>query len=287
MKNATNNTKKQFERLKKKNPMYRTILDFYEKIVLEQEKINPQLNIAPAEIHTDKITIHLKEGFPLIRKEDFVLDMPSSVKLFQSVCKISMTANKKMNEHIQVIEKAFLKSTGETEELLSRYYDEPFLNTVAERLEIEKAILTFLIQMSIQPSIRAQREQLNGKVNPRDWLRGYCPVCGSLPQMSELKEEGKRCFLCSFCGYEWLGLRLQCPYCENSNHKQLHYFYAEGQEAYRVDVCDKCKKYIKTIDSRKLDYTPDLYLEDIVTMHLDIIASKKGFQRPLRNIWGL
>lgn len=279
--------KKQLELLKKKNPMYREMLDFYGKVVEEQEKITPQLNITPAEINTDKLKIHMKEGFPLISKEDFILDMSSSVKLFQSICKISMTANEKMNEHIQVIEKAFLTSTVATEELLSRYYDESFINKVAEKLEIQKAILTFLIQMSIQPSIRANIEQLNDKVSLKDWLRGYCPICGSLPQMSKLKAEGQRCFLCSFCGYEWLGLRLQCPYCENSNHKQLHYFYAEGQEACRVDVCDKCKKYIKTIDSRKIDYEPDLYLEDVVTMHLDIIASKKGFKRPFQNIWGL
>ena len=57
-------------------------------------------------------------------------------------------------------------------------------------------------------------------------------------------------------------------------------------EAYRVDLCDQCKGYIKTVDSRKLDYEPDLSLEDIVTIHLDIHALKKGYKRPVPTSWG-
>ena len=80
---------------------------------------------------------------------------------------------------------------------------------------------------------------------------------------------------------------MKCPFCENNDHEKLHYFYAEGQETYRVDLCNNCKQYIKTVDSRKLDYEPDLNLEDIVTVHLDILALEKGFKRPTPNVWGI
>lgn len=287
MSKSRKNIKKQLERLKKKAPLYLEILQCYERVFEEQGKITPYLNIVPAEITEATIVKQMKEGSPLMHKEDFILDIPSAVSLFQSICRIMMTANQKMNEHVQIIEKALLTNALEIKELLGRYYDESFIRKVAENIETEKTILTFLIQMSIQPSIRANIEQINGKVKSENWLRGYCPVCGSLPQMAEIKTEGKRYLLCSFCEFEWPGLRLQCPYCENCDHTQLHYFYAEGQEAYRADMCEKCKQYIKTIDSRKLDYEPYPYLEDIVTMHLDIIASEKGFKRPLENTWGL
>mgnify|MGYP005848174197 CR=1 FL=1 len=104
--------------------------------------------------------------------------------------------------------------------------------------------------------------------------------------MSELRGEGQRYFLCPFCGFNWLGERLKCPFCENRDHESLHYFYEEGQEAYRVDVCDKCRQYIKTIDARKLVYEPDLNLEDIATIRLDILVSEKGFKRPVPTPWG-
>jgi FdhE protein len=53
-----------------------------------------------------------------------------------------------------------------------------------------------------------------------------------------------------------------------------------------VDLCDKCKQYIKTVDTRKTASDPDLNIEDIATMYLDILASEKGFKRPAPS-WGL
>jgi FdhE protein len=73
---------------------------------------------------------------------------------------------------------------------------------------------------------------------------------------------------------------MQCPFCDNQDHKKRHFFFAEGQEAYRVDVCEHCKQYLKTVDMRKLSYEPVLDLEDITTIHLDIIAKEKGLNRP-------
>jgi FdhE protein len=43
-------------------------------------------------------------------------------------------------------------------------------------------------------------------------------------------------------------------------------------------LCDRCKKYIKALDTRKVDrliYPP---LEQISTLHLDIKAQEMGFE---------
>ena len=278
--------KQQIIRLKEKYPSYKEILDFYEKIVQEQISTNPSLHVTPLEISEDLRKLQIKEGFPLINKEDFNLDIPSSVILFGSLCKIGKNATAKMNEDIQKIEKAVTDGRLHPDELLIKHYDNVFQDKIVEELDIDKAILQFLIHMSIQPSIHANVEILKDRLDLKNWLRGYCPVCGSLPRMSELKGEGQRHFLCSFCGFYWKGERLKCSFCDNKDQEKLHYFYAEGQEAYRVDLCDKCKQYIKTVDSRKLDYEPDLNLEDITTIHLDILASEKGFKKPVPSPWG-
>jgi FdhE protein len=170
---------------------------------------------------------------------------------------------------------------------LKRHSDEAYLNTIAEEFNIDKAVLNFLIHRSIQPSINANVVRLKSQVDLKNWLRGYCPICGSAPLMSELKGEGQRSYMCSFCGFHWPGERLKCPFCENRDHSKLHYFAEEGRDAYRVELCDNCRQYIKTVDSRKLAYQPDLVLEDIVTMHLDILASEKGYKRPAPSSWGL
>jgi FdhE protein len=278
--------KKPIELLRKKNPAYTEILGFYEKVIEAQEAEKPDVPVAALHLHNNVKSLQASEGFPLIDRKDFILDIPSCVRLFESLCRISRNANEKMRENIQAIEEASAINALNLRELLRRHSDESYLSRIAEEFTIDKAILTFLIHASIQPSLSANVEQLKDQVDLKNWLRGYCPVCGSAPQISELKDEGRRFLLCSFCGFQWPSERLKCPHCENADHEKLQYLYEEGQEAYRVDVCDNCKQYIKTIDARKLDYDPDLSLEDIMTIHLDILASEKGYKRPVPNLWG-
>ena len=270
-----------------KNPVYQEIIGFYKKILETQNSTKPEIDIAPVEIKKELTSLQSKEGFPLIDKKDFILDVPSSVKLFEAICHIGKTANEKMRENIQAIEEALAINAINLKQILKRHSDEAYLNTIAEEFNIDKAVLNFLIHTSIQPSINANVERLKSQVDLKKWLRGYCPICGYPPLMSELKGEGQRSYICSFCGFHWPGERLKCPFCENRDHSKLHYFAEEGRDAYRVELCDNCRQYIKTVDSRKMAYQPDLVLEDIVTMHLDILASEKGYKRPAPSSWGI
>ena len=43
-------------------------------------------------------------------------------------------------------------------------------------------------------------------------------------------------------------------------------------------MCDKCKGYIKTIDIRKLGNKVNLFVENLATLELDIVAGKEGFK---------
>lgn len=279
--------KKLIELLRGKNPAYTEILGFYEKVIGAQDAEKADVSVAALHLHNNAKSLPTSEGFPLIDRKDFILDIPSCVRLFESLCRISRNANEKMRENIQAIEEASAINALNLRELLRRHSDDSYLNTIAEEFSIDRAILLFLVNASIQPSLSANVEQLKDQVDLKNWLRGYCPVCGSSPQISELKDEGKRFLLCSYCSFQWPSERLKCPFCETSDHEKLHYLYEEGREAYRVDICDNCKQFIKTVDSRKLDYEPDLELEDIITIHLDILASEKGYKRAVPNLWGL
>ncbi|MEW6068116.1 MAG: formate dehydrogenase accessory protein FdhE [Nitrospirota bacterium] len=278
--------KEQVELLKRKEFVCKEILDFYEKVVEEQEGIKASINIKPLPIREDVKKLHINEGFPLISKEEFSLDIPCSIRLFEKLCKIGKNATAKMNKNILIIEDAVKNKSLSPDEFLSKFYDDVFLDKATEDLEIDSAIFKFLIHMSIRPSITANIEKLKDQVSIKGWFRGYCPICGSLPQISALKGEGQRYLICSFCGFEWQSERLKCPFCENKDHETLHYFYEDGQEVYRIDACNKCNKYIKTINSGKLAYEPDLNLEDIATFYLDIIALDKGFKKHGSQPWG-
>jgi FdhE protein len=157
---------------------------------------------------------------------------------------------------------------------------EETIEQVAAESGLDKSILSFFLQSSIRPSIEAGVEQIRGELDPETWRKGHCPACGSLPSLSLLKgEEGRRYLLCSFCDYQWRMDRLCCPACDNKEPESLGYFYGEGEETFRIDLCDRCHRYIKTIDCRNLEES-DPCLEDLATLHLDILASNKGFNRP-------
>lgn len=45
----------------------------------------------------------------------------------------------------------------------------------------------------------------------------------------------------------------------------------------RIDVCDKCQRYLINIDSREYIKEPDLRIAAKAYIHLDIIAQQKEY----------
>ena len=98
--------------------------------------------------------------------------------------------------------------------------------------------------------------------------------------MAELKEEGARFLVCSACGYEWRFNRLKCPFCEHEASAGAKYFFTEKEgKAYRIDVCEKCKRYIKTVDVKELGEDIIPLIEDAGTLYLDVLAQKEGYTK--------
>jgi len=85
---------------------------------------------------------------------------------------------------------------------------------------------------------------------------------------------------CELCGFEWNYPRIQCPFCENRDSEELGYFMSEEEKGLRVDYCKKCNTYIKTIDLRVAEAPAPLELENLITLHLDMLAHEQGFTTP-------
>ncbi|OGQ08898.1 MAG: hypothetical protein A2026_17710 [Deltaproteobacteria bacterium RBG_19FT_COMBO_46_12] len=277
--------KARIQQIKKKRPGYGKMLDFYQKVKEAQDKAKASLKIDPIHLKKEWKELLGKEGFSLIQKDDFPLDIETSAKLFETFCQIGKDSNPHMAEQVKKIKEAIDNKKINLKKLLSNGMKEEKIKKVADESELDKVVLSFLIQSSIKPSIEAGRQQLESELESETWLKGDCPLCGSLPSLSLLKEEvGKRYLFCSYCSYQWRIDRLLCPFCNNTEQEFLKYFYGEREETYRIDLCDKCHQYIKTIDYRMLEEL-DPVLEDLATLHLDILASQKGYQRPIPSLW--
>ena len=277
--------KKAVDTLQKNKTVYAEILDFYGRVFDAQENCKGRIELEPLQLSEELRTARRRENLPLIEIGQFIYDEKESANLFLALCHIATEANPNLSAAAGVILDA-VGTTIKPEELFEGLLkgNEALFENIVDELEIEKPVLGFLTYNSLKPSISGCADQLSVYLDRSEeqWLQGYCPVCGSAPILSLLEDEGKRKLVCSFCWHLWPAKRVQCPYCDGSQNKDLHYFYSEEEKDTRVDLCDKCQKYIKTIDTRKADrliYPP---LEHISTMHLDINAQEKGFEPGIR-----
>jgi FdhE protein len=269
----------------KKKPSYEAMINFYQRIKEAQDQVKATLKIEPVTLKKEWKDLLSQEGFPLLQRQDFPLDLEASADLFHTLCQLASEANPFLAQQAKKIEGTLETKKADLKALLKKGVQEKPLAKSAEEFGLDPNVLAFLVRSSIEPSIRTTAEQLHPELDPETWWKNYCPICGSLPHLSLLKEEvGKRYLLCSFCGYSWRIDRVICPFCENKDPAALRYFCAEGEESHRIEVCEKCHQYIKTIDTRTVD-VQDPSLEDLATLHLDLLASQKGYRRPVPSPW--
>lgn len=154
----------------------------------------------------------------------------------------------------------------------------PPLDEAAARLEVPSPLIEFLCEIPLRTMLELFAKPF-GAGDVDGWQEGFCPICGSRAGMAELAgDEGKRYLACSACSFKWPFSRLQCPYCGCEEPDKLSYFTVDDGPV-RVDTCKGCSRYIKTRDSRKGDAAVPLEVSDALTMHLDLMASREGFER--------
>ena len=262
--------------LKTAKPELNEILEFYESVLNAQKEVklyfHPDLSI----FDNDFFSSRNSKGLPLLGAEDIKTDEDLFNKILEKIFRIIR------NKREEAIPEPFESySLAGQQQLLIKglMEDGSVLEKLAGDMKIDFPVFYFLISHAFSPFISNYAEKLREIVDPGKWLRGFCPVCGTEPLIVRLEEEtGKRWMFCSLCHTEWLFRRLVCPFCENDDQELLRYFFVENDEARRIDVCDKCKRYIKTIDFRKGGSFMNLFIENLATLELDIVADKEGFQ---------
>jgi FdhE protein len=277
--------RERIEQIKKRRPAYGPLLDFYQEIRTKQHEVKTSLRVEPLVLKKEWKDLLEKEGFPLVQKEDWPIDFEASISLFRSLCEVAKASNPKLSEEVKKIEETLESQVWDLKELLRKGLREKKVEKVAARFRLDAKILLFLLRETIRPSVELTVSRIREELPTEKEPKGTCPICGSQPSISLLREEtGKRYLYCDECGYSWHVNRVGCPYCHNKDPQTLHYIFGEGEENCRVDLCDQCHSYFKTVDLRKME-VPDPLLEDIATIHLDLLAHQKGYKRPIPNPW--
>jgi FdhE protein len=116
-----------------------------------------------------------------------------------------------------------------------------------------------------------------------------CPFCTARPVAGVLRGEGdggKRWLLCSLCSTEWEFRRVLCPGCGEENKDKLPIYTAAEFPAARVDACDTCQTYLKSIDLTKDGHAIPA-VDEIATVALNIWAEERDYVKLETNLLGM
>jgi FdhE protein len=111
------------------------------------------------------------------------------------------------------------------------------------------------------------------------WDRGYCPACGSWPALAEVAES-HRVLRCSFCATAWEMNRYACVYCDEAGEAFVTAAPDPERLDRRLELCNSCGGYLKTVDVAALSPFPLLAIADMETMDLDLAAMERNYRRP-------
>ncbi|MBI5522200.1 MAG: formate dehydrogenase accessory protein FdhE [Desulfarculus sp.] len=226
----------------------------------------------------------LAQGAPLAGVEDFLscqgLDLPAYLRqaagpLLPALKKGFPALAADLAALGAILEKGELDAEACLKALLGG--DQDGLERLAKQAGLAPAAMGFILLQLAKPLLERRAQALATLLTGQDWRQGSCPVCGSLPEMAYLQGEGgQRWLRCSLCAHHWRFSRTACPVCANDGQDQLEFFYAEGRENQRVDLCRRCGKYLVTLDARGQDAPPVWEVAALGLVHLDLLAQEKG-----------
>jgi len=144
-----------------------------------------------------------------------------------------------------------------------------------------------LARAFLQPYAELLRDRAS--VRPFNGTDAFCSHCNRKPVVGVLrpKSEGAaRWLVCSFCSNEWEFRRLVCPACGEENDRKLPVYTASDFDYVRMECCESCKTYLKTVDLTKNGLAEPV-VDEIASVPLDLWARDRGYAKLQTNILGL
>jgi len=116
-----------------------------------------------------------------------------------------------------------------------------------------------------------------------------CPFCGARPVAGVLRGEGegaKRSLICSVCATEWPFRRVVCLNCGEEDKEKLPVFIAAGTDYVRIEACDSCGCYLKSVDLTKNGHAVPV-VDELATVALNIWADEHNYAKAEVNLLGM
>ena len=274
--------KRKYVNMAKNTPAYTDLLTIFERLIDLTEKSIDQIHsyLKPVPL-SPYIEEKFRGGFPLVDKKNFPIPEDVFDSLFDAFLDGLMGIGQSVDHDIHTLQEKRDQNVFTSHQLIDQFMmgSKSFINATFEIPDINNHLLFFalrhIFKICLIPFQDTLTEELAG-----GWEKGTCPVCGFPPDMGVLRGEGGKLYLhCAICGHEWRFKRMACAFCESDLQKEFPYLEVEGDEIHKIYLCSHCKRYLKIVDERNLPENTALFLdlEELTTLHLDIIAEQRGY----------
>ncbi len=254
-------------------PELREVVDLHIALLTAQSQVevaaSPEAGAARAS---------LEQGQPLLQPQQVQVDWGGFQRLFDQVCLLSAQRRPDLSGAFEEMRALAERVPSRLRALAQDYLaDARGYIRQAGSLSLNGELLDFVLNNALHPFLRAQAAALAPRLDDDLWQLGYCPVCGSEPDLAAFeKDTGARRLLCSRCDTEWAFKRLACPFCSNQDPRRLAHYPGEAGR-YRLDVCEACRRYLKTVDGREAWREVSLPAERVLTAGMDLAAAGEGY----------
>jgi len=261
---------------------YETFLEFHEKIFKTHVKCMHHLvAVLPFEkLNQIDISARINQNKPILTQDNLIINEKELEFIFDLIFPTFKKYSYRRKEQILRIEELNDRRKISLGELVLAHVvdDKNLFNEISDKYDIPAVLLEKIVEFVSTPYLELCAEFFNKKLAQVKWEQPFCPICGRTPSMAKVNEqEGTRDLWCRFCDNTWSFHEMVCPYCLNDDLKSIQIIFLSDGRPVRIEACDKCKNYIKTIDELVAYQEYNFSVKYVETFYLDMLAKFFGY----------
>lgn len=270
--------KEMMDRIIEKSPHSKEIVNAFRPVILERHRLVEHSEWGPADPAAADQE-QLKEGVPVIRQTElFRRGDP-----WQDIALALIPA---FMQGFPDLQKDFEALRGCIESRSIDFYDTLNTSSVegdtipeswSKEAKIRPAVSRLFLRTVAWIVLHRRTRDMAAPIGEADWNRGTCPICGSCPSISVIREKtAQRWLHCFQCGWDWRFSRIICPCCAHEGPEGMTFYFVEDRKQEAVFICDQCNRYLLTLNQVSDLHEMDLDITALGLAHLDILMQTKS-----------
>ncbi|MCL4845250.1 MAG: formate dehydrogenase accessory protein FdhE [Acidobacteria bacterium] len=270
----------ELRRLASAQPELAPAIDLQLGLVTLQRRLAPRIPLPTRVMADDRLTTLPADGTPLLRFSDLPVDW--------SDVRFALRETLDLLHRAEVIEpsdyrrlSALLRDGQTLPVVVGDWFEATRTHAarwpILDEAPTTDAALDHLLVTGLKPFLARCAEAIGPRLDLEQWQRGVCPMCGGEPEIGVLPADGRgRQVACGRCGLRWPFDLGRCHVCGNDDARHLVSFKSRDGH-YRLDACERCRRYLKSVDERAAGRQVVPSVDTIATLPLDAAAVSRGY----------